>query len=373
MTKESNIRTPAVLLLLALAVPASGAILDGATTTFPNAAITRARLGIWSSNETAAMGLALTNLVNDRSVALSNLAYAIGAAGTNYTLAASNSLYTTLAALAYGIGAAATNYTLAASNALAGMSGGDAGGTNSRQGGSLMLTNLSGNPNVATNIIGAGTVTVTSNNLGGWTITGSGGDAGGTNSRQWGSLTLTNISGTGAVTSRTAQVVLPLDGVRLPSTNYPLVATGWRGPELWFSRTNFEGTAVAVSALWQTILPPDYVSNTLAAVVHSTITATNGPNSSNVIWRVNIAAFPNGATNDVRLWTGGSQVSATTTWSASATGTNRVQTATLDLNGNTDGAQAGSLVYVSLDRDVGTDTYVGASAVVGMELRYTRQ
>jgi len=56
--------------------------------------------------------------------------------------------------------------------------GGDAGGTNSRQFGSASLTNLSGNPNVATNISGAGTVTVTSNNLGGWTITGSGsGDA----------------------------------------------------------------------------------------------------------------------------------------------------------------------------------------------------
>lgn len=58
-------------------------------------------------------------------------------------------------------------------------------------------TNLIGNPNVATNLLGAGTVTVTSNNLGGWTITGaaSGGDAGGTNSRQFGSAPLTNLSG----------------------------------------------------------------------------------------------------------------------------------------------------------------------------------
>lgn len=50
--------------------------------------------------------------------------------------------------------------------------GGDAGGTNSRQGGTLTLTNLASNPNVVTNILGAGTVTVTSNNLGTFTITG---------------------------------------------------------------------------------------------------------------------------------------------------------------------------------------------------------
>lgn len=50
--------------------------------------------------------------------------------------------------------------------------GGDAGGTNSRQGGTLTITNLSSNPNVVTNILGAGTVTVTSNNLGTFTITG---------------------------------------------------------------------------------------------------------------------------------------------------------------------------------------------------------
>lgn len=321
MTKARNI-LPILALLLAMTWPAVGAILDGATTTFPNAAITRARLGLLSSNETAAMGLSLTNLVNDSSVALSNLAYAIGLAGTNYTLSASNSLYTTLAALAYGIGAAATNYTLGASNALAGMSGGDAGGTNSRQ---------------------------------------------------HGSLTLTNLSGTGAVTSRTAQVLLPLPLARLPATNYPTLASGFQGAELHFARTNFEGGAVPVSCRWQAVLPPDYVSNTLAAVLHSTITATNGPNSSNVIWRVNVAAFPSGATNDFRLWPGGTQVSGTNTWSASATGTNQVQTLTVDLAGNTDGAQAGALVLVSVDRNCTNDTYVGASALVGAELRYTRQ
>lgn len=55
--------------------------------------------------------------------------------------------------------------------------GGDAGGTNSRQGGTLVGTNLVNNPNVVTNILGAGTVTVTSNNAGTFTITGSGGSA----------------------------------------------------------------------------------------------------------------------------------------------------------------------------------------------------
>jgi hypothetical protein len=62
-----------------------------------------------------------------------------------------------------------------------------AGGTNSRQGGALTLTNLSNEPNVATNISGAGTVTVTSNNAGGWTITGAAGATGvTTNANQFG-------------------------------------------------------------------------------------------------------------------------------------------------------------------------------------------
>jgi len=62
-----------------------------------------------------------------------------------------------------------------------------AGGTNYRQGGTLTLTNLANNPNVATNISGAGTVTVTSNNAGGWTITGAAGATGvTTNANQFG-------------------------------------------------------------------------------------------------------------------------------------------------------------------------------------------
>ena len=65
--------------------------------------------------------------------------------------------------------------------------------TQTKQNGSAALTNLSGNPNVATNILGAGIVTVSSNNAGTWTITGTS-DAGGTNARQFGSATLTNLS-----------------------------------------------------------------------------------------------------------------------------------------------------------------------------------
>lgn len=70
---------------------------------------------------------------------------------------------------------------------------GDAGGTNARQWGTLILTNAGSNPNLATNLSGSGSVTVTSNNVGGWTITGASADAGGTNSRQGGSLTLSNL------------------------------------------------------------------------------------------------------------------------------------------------------------------------------------
>lgn len=60
----------------------------------------------------------------------------------------------------------------------------------SKQNGAGTLTNLAGNPNVATNISGAGNVTVTSNNLGGWTISGTGANPN----------TATNILGAGTVT-----------------------------------------------------------------------------------------------------------------------------------------------------------------------------
>jgi hypothetical protein len=64
--------------------------------------------------------------------------------------------------------AAISNYVTAATNS--------ASVTNwivSRQPASASLTNASGNPNLVTNILGSGTVTVTSNNLGTFTIAGS--------------------------------------------------------------------------------------------------------------------------------------------------------------------------------------------------------
>lgn len=102
---------------------------------------------------------------------------------------------------------------------------GDAGGTNSRQFGSSSLTNLSGNPNVATNILGAGTVTVTSNNLGGWTITGAAGagDAGGTNARQFGSLSLSNLSNNPYVEYTN---IAAFQATSVTLTAWSLVATG---------------------------------------------------------------------------------------------------------------------------------------------------
>lgn len=169
-----------ILLLLAL-VPARAAIIDGATTSWPNADITRARLGIVGSNSLAGILSASTNYTDSRAVALSNLSYAIGADGTNFTLAASNAVYQWADAVFLYF----TNWTGAISNL-----------AQTKQHGTATLTNAAGNPNLATNLLGAGSVVVTSNNLGEWTITGSGGggDPGGTNARQWGSVNLTNWS-----------------------------------------------------------------------------------------------------------------------------------------------------------------------------------
>lgn len=152
------------------------------------------------SGATAILGLddsAVNTIVSNGAVAftvaISNALWGFGqAAGSNLVVVLSGTNTLVSQTSTNGTNFYAVNSTVS----------GDAGGTNARQFGTLSLTNLSGNPNVATNILGAGTVTVTSNNLGAWTITGgAAGDPGGTNARQFGTLTLTNISGTGAITN----------------------------------------------------------------------------------------------------------------------------------------------------------------------------
>lgn len=104
--------------------------------------------------------------------------------------------------------------------------GGDAGGTNARQFGTLSLTNLAGNPNVVTQVFGAGTVTVTSNNAGTFTITGSGGAGGG--DQVW-----TNDAG----------VIRTLDYGTNVMFNPSAGST--EGPAFFFNATNFSDVEAA--------------------------------------------------------------------------------------------------------------------------------
>jgi hypothetical protein len=194
-----------------------------------------------------------------------------------------------------------------------------------------------------------------------------------TNSYQTASPTLTNLAGTGAVTNRGGTLWLPVQSAHLPSTNAAMIDGGWRNWELVFARTNPVGSNVSISASWQFPLPADYVSNSMTFRVLSTLLSTNGPNTSNVIFRASVVAATPGGSTDVRVTALGSTVSGTNSWTQSVSNTNKVQAVTINMAGNTGSAIAGDWIYLQLDRDNVNDTFVGASAVVGLSLEYTRQ
>lgn len=146
--------------------------------------------------------------------------------------------------------------------------------TQTKQHGTESLTNISGNPNVATNISGAGTITVTSNNLGGWTVTGSA-DTGPTNGNQFLGVPLsiksgaftTNLNAWGSGTNY---------GTFLANSNL-LVRSGqstsnaWVGGVIYLdltaNRTNLNATVTTFTNLSTNTIPAHTLTNNGDAVV----------------------------------------------------------------------------------------------------------
>jgi len=201
-------------------------------------------------------------------------------------------------------------------------------------------------------------------------------------SSQGAAATVLTNNGSGVLGWGTVAAVNPLAGTtnilnlsvqaaKLPATNYPAIDAGWQAWETVYAETNAEGARIATSATWQFVVPPDYATNTLKLLINYSLSSTNGPNTSNVVFGVSVLPIRSGTTNNVHTNFFGSVVRGSNDWIAKYDGTNIVTNLVIDLGVNS----------LLMPRDVGLiklqrlpteDTYGGAVAVHGLQLEYTR-
>ena len=182
----------------------------------------------------------------------------------------------------------------------------------------------------------------------------------------WGTVAAANpLSGTTNILN------LSVQAAKLPATNYPVIDAGWQAWETVYAETNAEGARIATSATWQFVVPPDYATNTLKLLINYSLSSTNGPNTSNVVFGVSVLPIRSGTTNNVHTNFFGALVRGSNDWIAKYDGTNIVTNLVIDLGVNS----------LLMPRDVGLiklqrlpteDTYGGAVAVHGLQLEYTR-
>lgn len=177
--------------------------------------------------------------------------------------------------------------------------------------------------------------------------------------------------GSGSLTGTTNFLNLSVQAAKLPTTNYPGIDAGWQDWELLYYKTNAEGSIAPLAGSWQFILPNDYATNTLKVRIYSLLLSTNGPNSSNTIFRASVLRATPSDSTDLHTASFGSTVSGTTTWAASFNGTNKVQSVVINMS-TTSALAPGDLCILKVDRDAATDTYGGVAALVGLQLEYTR-
>jgi hypothetical protein len=183
----------------------------------------------------------------------------------------------------------------------------------------------------------------------------------------WGAVSATG----GGLSGTTNFMNLSVQAAKLPVTNYPAIDAGWQAWETVYAETNAEGARVNTSAAWQFVVPADYATNTLKLLINYSLSSTNGPNTSNVVFGVSILQVRSGTTNNVHTNLFGSIVRGSNNWIAKYDGTNIVTNLVIDLGVNS----------LLMPRDVGVlklerfpteDTYGGAVAVHGLQLEYTR-
>lgn len=178
--------------------------------------------------------------------------------------------------------------------------------------------------------------------------------------------------GSGLLSGSTNFMNLSVQAAKLPAIGYPTIDAGWQDWELIYYRTNDIGQETNITATWQFVVPPDYATNSLVVNILSSIQSTNGPNPSNTVFMVSAKRFSplveDLHTNSITTFVRGTNV-----WSASFDGTNKFQSLKVALGTNTL-LNAGDLAILRLTRDAMTnDTYVGATAVIGLQLEYTRK
>jgi hypothetical protein len=176
-----------------------------------------------------------------------------------------------------------------------------------------------------------------------------------------------------AITTGSTNILqLSVQAAKLPITNYPGIDAGWQDWELLYYKTNAEGSIASLNSTWQFIVPQDYATNSLRVRIYSLLSTTNGPNSSNTIFRASVLKVTPSDTTDLHTGSFGTLARGTNTWSASGTGTNKIQSLVIATGTNTF-LSAGDLAILKLDRDATTDTFGGVTAVIGLQLEYTRQ
>lgn len=176
----------------------------------------------------------------------------------------------------------------------------------------------------------------------------------------------------GAATATNCIFNLSIGSAMLAATNMPYYGGGYQDLELSFPRTNNAGTDIALSATWQFIVPADYATNTGSLRLTSLLTATNGPNASNVVWRASFIHAENGSTTDLHVGSYGTAYLVTNAWSACFNCTNQIAVNTIAFT-NQSGLSANGFGVLKIERVSTSDGYVGAVSLIGATLEYGKQ
>src|SRR6266496_452052 len=175
----------------------------------------------------------------------------------------------------------------------------------------------------------------------------------------------------GGLSGTTNTINLSVQAVKLPSTNFVGIDAGWPFWETIFYETNAEGIRTNLSGSWQSLVPPDYATNSLQLLINYSLLGTNGPNTSNVIFGASVNVIRSGTTNNVHTNQFGTVVWGTNNWIAKYDGTNICTNLVINLT-NFSLLMPQDLFEVQVQRDAFNDTYGGAVSVHGLQLYYTR-
>lgn len=167
-------------------------------------------------------------------------------------------------------------------------------------------------------------------------------------------------------------IPLPVQSYKAVSSNAPsLDAASYQAWALSWPYTNGVGSNEPLCATWSFNLPDTYATNTLALRGWMFVNATNGPNESNVCWRVSVLRLTTNATD---IAVGGYQPSLLITSAVPANyqGTNLLHEFAVSLGTNVM-MQAGEMGVLKLERVGTNDTYrTGAALLTRLQLEYSR-